>query len=414
MNQEKKQFISIEKQTLEAPLIKVPKFFHDILGESIAGSQIVVILLGTFLMTAILWQLGIQQLFVKGISISGVFVLLLSVDIVAGAIANLTKGTNDYYAQRPLNRLIFIVIHIQPLLLFGLTYRSLGYEIMGPQGAFSVKFWIYVLVTGLIVNGFNSEALGHRFSRRHQGTVAMVFVVLGIGSLFGLKAELAPWLQMIYGVYLIKVVYSFSVNHYPDPVASLDFKEVSQLIDEAFKYDPLYNYVLVDEVKKATFTRIICLKTYFLSNQLRVVREEDGSLLGITSFGVERPMGSSSFNFGLWGLMQALLLDGLLGKISLKGLYKMNDYMRVSETLKPKDAHVYIYFVAVSPQAQGRGIGKALLESAEDFAKSKDLFLLALDTENKTNVALYQHMGYCLNGSKKIDSIEVYSCYKPL
>lgn len=414
MNGKDLKYRRMDKVTLETPLVKVPHFFHDILGETVAISQVFLIFIGTALCSLMLWEQGMDQLFMSGLNFKALVVALLSVDIIAGAIANLTKGTNDFYAKRPLNRLIFIGVHIQPLLLFWLSHEALGYALLGPEGILSVKLWLYVLVTGLIVNGFNSPSLGLSLSRRHQSTLAMLFVVLGIAGLIGFGADLAPWLQSVYAIFLIKVVYSFSVNHYPEADSGLSFYEMADLVEEAFREDPLYEYVRVEEVDRATFSRIICLKTYYLRNQLKVVRGEEGTVLGLISFSKEGLKGQPSWGVGLMGLVLVLLWEVLMGKVSLKGLIKMNRYMAVSEQLKPKAAHVYIHLIAVSPKAQGKGIGRALLEEAEAYAQSERITLMALDTEHKGNVDLYRHMGYSVNGSAGLETIEVFSCYKPL
>ncbi len=64
--------------------------------------------------------------------------------------------------------------------------------------------------------------------------------------------------------------------------------------------------------------------------------------------------------------------------------------------LEPHEDHLLIENVAVRPDCQGRGIGRCLLDLAEDEARRLNLTELRLYTNEQytSNVALYQHLGY--------------------
>ncbi|TPI60432.1 GNAT family N-acetyltransferase [Mesorhizobium sp. B3-1-3] len=64
-----------------------------------------------------------------------------------------------------------------------------------------------------------------------------------------------------------------------------------------------------------------------------------------------------------------------------------------------RDDHIWIENVAVAPEAQGRGIGRKLLDSAERKAVEAGLRELRLLTNSAfvTNVSLYKRLGYAID-----------------
>jgi GNAT superfamily N-acetyltransferase len=61
------------------------------------------------------------------------------------------------------------------------------------------------------------------------------------------------------------------------------------------------------------------------------------------------------------------------------------------------EAHGYISDVAVTPDFEGRGVGRLLLETAEDWARSKGYSLLSLYVfaGNTRTRQIYEKLGYC-------------------
>jgi ribosomal protein S18 acetylase RimI-like enzyme len=65
-------------------------------------------------------------------------------------------------------------------------------------------------------------------------------------------------------------------------------------------------------------------------------------------------------------------------------------------TLYPRADHLYVENVAVDPSAQGRGLGRALMEFAEQEAARRGLGRMALVTHEAMteNQAIYARLGY--------------------
>ena len=65
-------------------------------------------------------------------------------------------------------------------------------------------------------------------------------------------------------------------------------------------------------------------------------------------------------------------------------------------TLCPRDDHLYVENIAVDPRAQGCGLGRALMEFAEQEAARRKLNRMALVTHEAMteNQAIYARLGY--------------------
>jgi len=65
-------------------------------------------------------------------------------------------------------------------------------------------------------------------------------------------------------------------------------------------------------------------------------------------------------------------------------------------TLYPRDGHLYVENVAVDPDAQGQGLGHALMAFAEQQAAGRGFRRTALVTHEAMteNQAIYAHLGY--------------------
>ena len=84
--------------------------------------------------------------------------------------------------------------------------------------------------------------------------------------------------------------------------------------------------------------------------------------------------------------------------------------------LVPEDGVLLVENVAVSPAAQGRGLGRCLLAFAEDHAHALGLPTLRLYTNEKmtTNIAFYERLGYVVTKRENIQDRYAVHMRKPL
>lgn len=84
----------------------------------------------------------------------------------------------------------------------------------------------------------------------------------------------------------------------------------------------------------------------------------------------------------------------LVGCIAL--CTKMDDVYNDVKWLTKDVKSLYVHRLAVDPQFQKKGIGKKLMDYAEDFAKKNNFISIRLDTfsKNKNNMRFYERRGY--------------------
>ncbi|WP_077960638.1 hypothetical protein [Ensifer adhaerens] len=122
--------------------------------------------------------------------------LVLVLDIAAGCVANFTPSTNDFYAARPRNRRVFIAIHFHIVLVALLV---------GTGIAAAVAVWAYTIVAAAVVNG-----LAGRSAQTFAGGLLLAIGLTGLPLLPGLT----PAMVAVSGLFMLKVLFSFAVDHY--------------------------------------------------------------------------------------------------------------------------------------------------------------------------------------------------------
>ena len=176
---------------------KVPKFFREILGKETTLMEVMIIIIFTLLasssvliITANEWQvLKIYQIIV---------LVILVLDIYGGVIANFTYSTNEYYSNGSnKRRLIFLAIHIQPIILT----LVLGEFLMA-----SLTVWSITIVGALIVNSYKG--------RNIQQVIGGLIMVINLLIVILFLSYLPKYLLILYMFYVIKVCFSFAVDHY--------------------------------------------------------------------------------------------------------------------------------------------------------------------------------------------------------
>lgn len=174
----------------------IPGAFKEVLGARQSAGALLCIALITAL-AAIFWSQIPRPDGVPFGSLRWVLAWLLMLDIAAGAVANFTPGTNAFYAQRPAWRWGFIAIHLHLL--------AIGWLLDLPLTPL-LWVWAYTIVTASLVNAFYGRA----------GQPVLAGSLLCVGVLLITTLPLPPWQSSLALLFMIKVLYAFSVNHYPE------------------------------------------------------------------------------------------------------------------------------------------------------------------------------------------------------
>ena len=120
---------------------------------------------------------------------------LLVADIAAGAVANLTRGTNDHYAASARRRIVFLAVHVHlPAVALLLDLPLLP----------ALVAWALTIVAAAIIALAPVATL-----QRPAGALAVIIVL----SATMLVAETTATLLFVTALFAIKVVLSFAVDH---------------------------------------------------------------------------------------------------------------------------------------------------------------------------------------------------------
>ncbi|WP_018932402.1 hypothetical protein [Gracilibacillus lacisalsi] len=177
-------------------MIKIPSFFHEILGEFQTKSSLLVIACFVLISGCTLCLLTFDEW--RGLSLLKQIVMwFLFLDISGGVVANLTKGTDIFYEQHPRMRWIFIAIHIQPIILSWAMEISIYYGII---------VCVYTLISAIVLNWMRSSSIHNLLAGGLTGLGLLMVVYLG--------QTIPLFASAIFIFYVFKVLYSFSVFHH--------------------------------------------------------------------------------------------------------------------------------------------------------------------------------------------------------
>ncbi len=183
--------------------IRMPSYLHDVFGESqTIGELLAIILFGVGFTTLLFFAFPEMT---QNLSLwRSAIAYLLIADIFSGCIANFTRSTNNYYAARNKQRLVFIAIHAHILIVAWLLGIGLGN---------SVIVWGYTITGAFVVNALN----GNQF----QKFVAGALLALGI-SIIVLGVDAPKYFLVISLLFMVKVLFAFAVDHYSSQEGKLN------------------------------------------------------------------------------------------------------------------------------------------------------------------------------------------------
>ncbi len=170
---------------------KTPTFLFDVFGEKQTVLEVSCTVLFALLGSWMIYSVADIRLD----SWKAVVAYLLIADILAGCIANFSVGTNAFYSKRPKNRLIFIAIHVHIIVVAWLLSEPIANALI---------VWGYTIMSAFLVNWLNGKVT--------QRFIAANLMCYGIFLLIYLS--LPMWFLMVSVFFMIKVVFSFSVNHF--------------------------------------------------------------------------------------------------------------------------------------------------------------------------------------------------------
>lgn len=175
--------------------LQVPASFKEVLGHTQRPWQLAAVFaVGT--LVAILLTLEGREVWEPLPWWRRLLAFLLVLDIVAGCLANFTRGTNDFYAASARRRRVFLAVHVHVLLLAWALKQDLA-----PAAA----VWAYTLAGACGVDAVRE--------RDSQLFAAGTWLALGLAWIV-VMVPAPPALLAVYLLFLFKLVFSFAVDHH--------------------------------------------------------------------------------------------------------------------------------------------------------------------------------------------------------
>ena len=176
--------------------IRIPQSMHEVFGEETNLLDLVLTLFFGLAATFASYVSSKTQLEALPLW-SLILLLLISADIFSGFLANLTYSTNAYYQKNPQARLIFIAIHVQPLIIAFLA---------GNYFVICAAIWAYSVISALLVNHLN----GHSSQR----IVGALLLGGGLTCLTLYSQSIPSWVLFVLSFYMLKLIFSFPIDHF--------------------------------------------------------------------------------------------------------------------------------------------------------------------------------------------------------
>lgn len=104
----------------------------------------------------------------------------------------------------------------------------------------------------------------------------------------------------------------------------------------------------------------------------------------------------------------------LAAAIGDAALARFQRYEDESDRDAPPGPHHFLGVLGVHPELQGRGLARPLLDEVAAMSdRHPGSTGVCLNTEDRGNVALYEHMGYNTLAHRTIDTLETWCMFRP-
>lgn len=189
-------------------------------------------------------------------------------------------------------------------------------------------------------------------------------------------------------------------RHRVDALGPDDVPEVVSVLGESFFDYPVMRFVLGSEGDYRA--RLEKLVTFFV--MARVLRNE--VLLGTRGPGGLTASALVSYPGGRESPTElAALRERTWAELGEEARSRYEAFAAATAPFEVQAPHIHLNMIGVRPSAQGRGLGRAVLEAVHDLSVSDTASTgVTLTTELESNVSLYRRFGYDLVGSAIVKS----------
>jgi len=166
-----------------------------------------------------------------------------------------------------------------------------------------------------------------------------------------------------------------------------DRKNIINILVKSFKGNKSVDFVVGSSAKGREVLMEYSLETCLENGEVYISESENSCVLIKYSDQKRKPL-----RLLIWDLKLAIRGIGI-SKIS-KVLKRESSI----EEVQPKDPYLYVWFIGVQPESQGKGEGTGLLKSVLQLAKEKNL-PVCLETSTERNFRWYEKFGFSVYAS---------------
>lgn len=184
------------------------------------------------------------------------------------------------------------------------------------------------------------------------------------------------------------------------------------LLARAFENDPFFAHLFSkrkakDHVKN--LIRLLVLRNRTLDGLILTDHQENPSYVAF----LDRP--KNIRNVSLMTMLKLSIESAVLAfQIPMNVLRFLSTYQKLTSSSAPNEPHYYLTMIGVDPSVQGRGLGTQVLNEIHTIVDtSHPPYPIALDTENRKNIAYYEGFGYTLVDTKIIEGVEIFCMTRP-
>jgi ribosomal protein S18 acetylase RimI-like enzyme len=169
-----------------------------------------------------------------------------------------------------------------------------------------------------------------------------------------------------------------------------DLELAAQDLSAAFAEDPVFQWFLRDDAKRsAGRLKLFQLLTGLAHADGEVWRPQAGGAAAMWM--PSSALGPTPF------LDELRVLPSILSATGFSRLSRMSALRAAMDRHHPKQEHAYLWFIGVTPDAQGHGIGGRLLAAGLAQVDARGLPAY-LESSNLANVPLYRRHGFEVTG----------------
>lgn len=180
-------------------------------------------------------------------------------------------------------------------------------------------------------------------------------------------------------------------------ITTKDTEWASKVLEKAFYTDPLLNFIYgdtIDKPGKLNWFFRVTFRLVALYGECFSSTEKDGVLMML-------PPDQTKLTIGALYKSGFLAAPFKMGWASFSRMMTFMDFVEKEHKASAPFDHYYIMTVGVLPERQGMGIGKKLMTGALEFVDAHKIPCY-LETQNQTNVPIYQRFGFEVVSDKEI------------